>query len=81
MYTQESVQGACAVQLEFDLWRWLSGCQLRLSTHQMRCGSPLAPLAAGLAAAVRADGARPRGVGISSIWRGVVVVEDMGHCA
>ena len=72
------MQGVCAVQLEFELWGWLSGCQLRLSTCQVRW---LSPLAAGLVAAVRADGARPRGVGISSIWRGVVLVEDMGHCA
>ena len=52
------------------------GCRL------IRCaGPPRTPLASSLAAAVRADGARPRGVSISSIWRGVVVVEDMGHCA
>lgn len=26
-YTQQRMEGPCAVQLEFELWGWLSGCQ------------------------------------------------------
>ena len=68
------MQGACAVQLEFELWGVAVGLQAAAVDSS-------GVLAFNLAAAVLADGARPRGVGISSIWRGVVVVEDMGHGA